>query len=255
MTGQLEVLITFILYIAFFAWVGYRRGSRSELIVFLTALGGWLLLQEQGDLFVRIVNLGSKGVAFVQAGGLGENPDDAFGALGDAAPWVTNSSRGGFLFVLWAVLLFLAYIVSSARFLGKKSKGDGWAILLGAFNGLLYAAILLPRLATLLTSADDVIASTPGANVGGASVTTFFGLLRGGFDLLRQNVGGVWRLFDTAQQSLILLVLLTLFLLLVASSLRGRSRSSRGSRGGSSGGPNTQGSRPPTGIDQGVSRQ
>lgn len=224
MTGQLEVLITFILYIIFFAWVGYRRGSLSELIVFLTACVGWLLLQEQGDIFVRIVNLGSKFVAFIQAGGLGENPEAAFGALGDAPPWVTGESRGGFLFLLWAFLLFVAYIVSSARFLGKKSRSDGWAILLGALNGLLYAAILLPRLATLLTPVDTVVDGATAGAGGNASLATLLDLLGGGVGLLRENVGGVWRLFDTAQQSLILLVLLTLFLLLVANSLRSRSK-------------------------------
>ncbi|MCB0110990.1 MAG: hypothetical protein KDE53_33950, partial [Caldilineaceae bacterium] len=71
MSGQLEVLITFLLYIAFFGWIGYLRGTLSEGIVFGVALTAWLILQEQGDIFVRVINLGSKGIAFVQAGGLG----------------------------------------------------------------------------------------------------------------------------------------------------------------------------------------
>lgn len=223
MTGQLEVLITFILYIIFFAWVGYRRGSLSELIVFITALVSWLALQEQGDIFVRVANLGSKFVAFIEAGGLGANPDQAFGALGDAPPWVTAETRGGFLFLIWAFLLFLAYLISSTRLLGKKSKSDGWAVILGALNGLLYAAILLPRLVTLLlptvTVVDGVVETTPSGN----TVDSLLDLLEGGFNLLWDSVSDVWRLFDTAQQSLILLVLLTIFLLLVASSLRSKS--------------------------------
>ena len=219
MTGQLEVLITFLLYIAFFGWIGYRRGSRSEAIVFGVALISWLALQEQGDIFVRIVNLGSKFVAFVQAGGLGENPDQAFGALGDAPPWVTTESRGGFLFLLWAFLLFVAYIISGSKLLGKKSKGDGWAILLGVSNGLLYAAILLPRLVALLQSADVVVDGTSGTGI-----SDFLGILRGGFNLLRESAEGIWTFFEPSQQSLILLALLTLFLLLAANSLRGRTK-------------------------------
>ncbi len=218
MTGQLEVLITFLLYIAFFGWIGYLRGTLSEGIVFGVALTTWLALQERGDIFVRIVNLGSKGVAFVRAGGLGENPDQAFGAISSAAPWVTAESRGGFLFLLWAFLLFLAYIISSRKFLGKKSKGDGWAVILGVLNGLLYATILLPRLVTLLQPVDVATAAGDGA---AGSISGFWGVLSGGFDLMRDSVGGLWGIFDPSQQSLILLILLTLFLLLAASTLRG----------------------------------
>lgn len=222
MTGQIEVLITFLLYIAFFAWVGYRRGGWSEGVVFAVALLGWLGLQEQGGLVIRIVNLGSKFVAFVEAGGLGENPDQAFGALGDAEPWVTNDSRSAFLFLLWALLLFLAYVIT-ARAFGKKSKGNGWAILFGILNGLLYATILLPRLVTLLQPATVADAAEDGATAGLAGL---FDVADSGFDLLRDSVGGLWDFFEPSQQSLILLILLTLFLLLVASTLRGKPKGS-----------------------------
>lgn len=216
MPGQLEVLITFLLYIAFFGWIGYMRGTLSEGIVFGVALTAWLLFQEQGDIFVRIINLGSKGVAFVQAGGLGENPEAAFGAVSSATPWVTADSRGGFLFILWAFLLFLAYIISGPKFLGKKSRGDGWAVILGILNGLLYATILLPRLVTLIQPV-QVAEATDGAT---GSISGFMGVLGGGVGLLRNSLGGLWQIFEPSQQSLILLILLTLFLLLVASSLR-----------------------------------
>lgn len=216
MSGQFEVLITFLLYIAFFGWIGYLRGTLSEGIVFSVALTAWLLLQEQGDIFVRLVNLGSKGVAFVKAGGLGEDPEAAFGAISSASPWVTADSRSGFLFVLWAFLLFAAYIITGPKFLGKKSKGDSWSVILGVLNGLLYATILLPRLVTLLQPV-DVATAADGAS---GSIGGFFGVLGGGFDLLRGSLGGLWAIFDPSQQSLILLILLTLFLLLVAGSLR-----------------------------------
>ncbi|HRW07402.1 MAG TPA: hypothetical protein P5121_19995 [Caldilineaceae bacterium] len=220
MSGQFEVLITFLLYIAFFGWIGYLRGTLSEGIVFGVALTAWLILQEQGDIFVRVINLGSKGIAFVQAGGLGENPDEAFGAISSASPWVTADTRGGFLFVLWAFLLFLTYIVTGPRFLGKKSRGDGWSVILGVLNGLLYATILLPRLVLLLQPAEI----TDAADGATSSISSFFGILGGGVDLLRGSLGGLWEIFEPSQQSLILLILLTLFLLLVAGSLRGGTR-------------------------------
>ncbi len=216
MTGQLEVLIAFILYLAFFAWIGYRRGSQSEGIVFAIALGSWFLLQEAGDILVRIVNLGSKFLAFVQAGGLGANPDAAFGALGDAPPWVTAANRQTFLFLVWAALLFLAYVISSPKALGKKSKADGWALLFGLLNGLLFAAVLLPRLVGLIRpTVNEVTGAVEPANV-----TDLFSVLGGGFNLLGDSFTGLWNLIDPSQRSFVLLILLTLFLLLAALSLR-----------------------------------
>lgn len=220
MTGQLEVLITFILYLAFFAWVGYRRGSLSEGIVFGIAVGSWFLLQEAGDILVRIVNLGSKFLAFVQAGGLGANPDAAFGALGDAPPWVTAENRQTFLFLVWAALLFLAYIISGPKAAGKKSKSDGWALLLGIMNGLLFAAILLPRLVALIR---PTVNEVTGA-VEPTDITDLFSVLGGGFTLLGASFTGLWELIDPSQRSFVLLILLTLFLLLAALSLRSSSK-------------------------------
>jgi len=138
MTQQLETLITLLLYTLFFAWIGYQRGSLREIIVTVAAVGGWLALQEAGSLLIRIVNLGSKFVAFVRAGGLGENPDQAFGALGSAAPWVTTEQRGEFLFIVWVFLLIFAYVISNLKPFAKASKSDAWSILLGIVNGLFF---------------------------------------------------------------------------------------------------------------------
>lgn len=216
MTGQLEALIAFLLYLAFFAWIGYRRGSQSEGIVFAIALGSWLILQEAGDILVRIVNLGSKFLAFIRAGGLGANPDAAFGALSDAPPWVTAANRQTFFFLVWAALLFLAYLISSPKGLGKKSKSDGWALLFGLLNGLLFAAILLPRLVALIR---PTVAGVTGVGEP-TGVTDLFSVLGGGFNLLGESFTGLWNLIDPSQRSFVLLILLTLFLLLAALSLR-----------------------------------
>lgn len=217
MTEQLEILITVILYTLFFAWIGYQRGSLREAIVAITATLGWIVIQQGGDLLVRIVNLGSKFLAFVRAGGLGADPDSAFPALSNAAPWVTADQRDEFLFIVWVMLLVFAYILSNIKPLAKSSKSDAWAILLGVYNGLLFAAILLPKLATIVRPA-DAIAGEPGG------IRNVFDVLGGGLTLLRDNVGGLWGLFDPGQRSLVLLVLLTIFLLLAASTIRGSAK-------------------------------
>lgn len=214
MTQQLEVLITLGLYILFFAWIGYQRGSKREAVVALAAVGSWIVLQQFGDVLIRIVNLGSKFLAFVRAGGLGSNPDAAFGALGDAPPWVTTDQRDEFLFIVWVLILILAYVISNQKPFAKGSKSDAWAVLLGIFNGLLYAAILLPRLAILVQTPTDT---------GGGSISSLFDVLGSVLELLRGSLGNVWDVFQPGQRSLVLLALLTIFLLLAASTLKSSS--------------------------------
>jgi len=48
MNQPLETLVTFILYLGIFAWIGRGRGTTRELIVLGTAILGWVLLNEQG---------------------------------------------------------------------------------------------------------------------------------------------------------------------------------------------------------------
>lgn len=217
MTQQLEVLITLGLYILFFAWIGYQRGSKREAVVAIAAVGSWIVLQQFGDILIRIVNLGSKFVAFVRAGGLGANPDAAFGALGDAAPWVTTDQRDEFLFIVWVLILILAYVVSNQKSFAKGSKSDAWAVLLGIFNGLLYAAILLPRLALLVPTVD------PNGGEAATGIDSLLAILGSALALLRGSLGNLWDVFDAGQRSVVLLVLLTIFLLLAASTLKSSS--------------------------------
>jgi hypothetical protein len=222
MTEQLEILITLLLYTLFFAWIGYQRGSKREAVVAVAALGGWVLVQAGGDILVRIANLGGKFMAFVRAGGLGENPDAAFDALGNAPQWVTADQRNEFLFIIWVIILVLAYVVSNLKPLVKGSKSDGLAVILGIFNGLLFAAILLPKLATLIGPA-GIAAGQPAGPIGLGGI---LGVLTNGLGLVRTSAGDVWGVFEPAQRSLLLLILLTAFLLLAASTLKGGSKKS-----------------------------
>lgn len=152
-------------------------------------------------------------MAFVRAGGLGSNPDEAFTALGSAAPWVTTEQRDEFLFIVWVLILILAYVISNQKPFAKGSKSDAWAVLLGIVNGLLYAAILLPRSATLVQTPTD----------GEGSISNLFDVLGRALELLRGSLGNVWDAFQPGQRSLLLLVLLTIFLLLAASTLKSSS--------------------------------
>lgn len=219
MNEQIEVLLTFILYLAFFGWIGWTRGSRREGFTLAIGLGSWILLQEFGDVFVRIANLLGKFVAFVRAGGLGANSNAAFAAIGSAQPWVDDTNRAGFLFIVWVVILILGYVISGLKLFNKNNKSDGWAVLFGMISGLLYAAVLLPRLITLIVPGDvtaaQVLRSSNALKVLGGTLTT-----------LRSALVNVWQLVKP-QSSIIILIVLTLLLVLAASSLRRGSRPTR----------------------------
>lgn len=214
MNARLEVLITFILYLCFFGWIGWRRGFRSELVVFIASVGTWLLLQRAGDLFVRLANLGGKFVTFVKAGGLSANPDPAFAALKEAPLWVTDENKAGFLFLIWIFIVLVAYIVSTMAKLEpkKNERTGGWAVLLGMANGLFFTSIFLPRLVALVVpQGADFNALVERANI--------LGLLSSSVRLLIENLSAFWTLVRP-QASIVLVILLTLFLVLVASTLR-----------------------------------
>ncbi len=216
----IQVLLTFILYLSFFGWIGYRRGSWREFIVLTTAVVGWLVLQEQGDIFVRIANLGSKFTAFITAGGLSENPEEAFSAIGDASPWVTSTTRNGYLFVIWVLLVIMAYVLTGWLVPSTKSQSNGWAILWGMLNGLFFASVFLPRLLFLFApgTVSAVATSAPEATTGNgrANILTF---LQTGFDLIWDLIRNIWVLLQPFQPY-VFLFLLTAFLVFVYFTIR-----------------------------------
>ncbi|MCB0045234.1 MAG: hypothetical protein KDD92_07390 [Caldilineaceae bacterium] len=203
-------LLTFLLFLGFFAALGWRHGAMREFIVFITAVGGWLVLQSKGGIFVTLVNLGSMFTAFVEGGGLTGNTDEAFEAAFDAPDWVTASSRDGFLFLLWVLLVLFIYWLSGR--LIKKSNHNGWAILWGIGNGLFVTQIFLPRLMQLFSP--GYMVSGPPTEVietGEVSINAF---LRNGAFLIGQTINRFWALIDPVRP-VALLILLTLFLLFV----------------------------------------
>lgn len=247
MTTRIDVAITFVIYLLFFAWVGYRRGFRAELIVFLVALTGWVFSQEFGDVLVRLANLGGKFISFAAAGGLGADADAGFEALRSAPDIITEANREGFLFVVWVLVLVITYIASSNAGNPARRKGStipftpgaifetfagvltgqvkfgasappdarlrGWAILLGAANGLLFASIFLPRLLALLLPEGVAYPGLPlDANA--------FQILANGLGAIVDNLERLWDAIRPVGP-LVLLLILTLFLVIVADSLRG----------------------------------
>lgn len=214
MNARLEVLITFILYLCFFGWIGWRRGFRSELLVFVVSVGAWLVLQRMGDVFVRLANLGGKFVTFAKAGGMSANPDPAFAALKEAPVWVTDETKPGFLFLIWVFVVLVAYIVSTIPALApkKNERTGGWAVLLGMANGLFFTSIFLPRLVALIVpQGGDFNQLVDRANI--------LALLSSSVRLTIESLSALWTVIRP-QASIVLVILLTLFLVLVASTLR-----------------------------------
>lgn len=216
MNNQIEVVLTFLLYIIFWGWIGYQRGTRREMIVFIVAVLSWLVLNERGDVFVRIFNLGSKFLAFVQGGGLGADPTAGFEAVQTAPQWVTNERRAGFLFMLWVAILLFTYWLTSKPGFVSKSKHDGWAAVLGIVNGLFLTSVLLPRLVTILSVSGGVLSADTDD---GAPLAGLLGLVGAIFSTIFDFLGNFW-LFIQPQRAIVLLLLLLIILGLTFYSLR-----------------------------------
>jgi hypothetical protein len=213
LTGPTGVIISFAIYLIFFGWLGWRRGARRELTVFLIALIAWLLLQQQGDTVVSIANLGGAAFTFARAGGFGDSSGDALTALGSAPDLVNTDGRQTFLFVMWVMIFVGSYALSNVIIEDKKSASNGWAILFGILNGLFFAVAFGPSLLALFSPDGQFsIVDDSGLNL--------LGLVGGGLQLLWNGINSVWGVVLSAG-SLGLVILLTLFLVLAAATIKG----------------------------------
>lgn len=214
MTGDAVIILSFIIYLTFFGWLGWRRGARREIIVFCIALLGWLLMQEQGDIFVNVANLGAAAFAFARAGGFNGNTEEALAAIGGADRLVTDATRQAYLFMLWLAIFVLTYILTNTMVQDKDSKRNGWAALFGVLNGLFFAVAFLPSMIAMFVP--DGTTTVTGDNV----QVNLGTILSGGLRLLWDGISGMWTMVESFG-SLGLLILLTLLLVLAASSIRG----------------------------------
>ena len=214
MTSQAAIIISFIIYLVFFGWLGWRRGARREIKVFLIALISWLLLQQEGDTIVSIANLGGAAVSFATAGGFtGGNQEDAFAAIGSAPALVNDDVRVSFLFVVWVALFVSSYVLTNTMIDDKRSLRNGWAILFGILNGLFFAVAFGPSLVALFApNGEFTVVDDDGLNLSG--------LLGGGAQLIWDGISSLWGVVTSAG-NLGLVVLLTLLLVLAATTIRG----------------------------------
>ena len=212
MSGEAVRVFSFIIFLTFFGWLGWRRGARREIIVFILALVGWLLIQEVGDVFVNIANLGAAAFTFASAGGFSGSQEEAFAALSDAPNLVTDDNRQAYLYLLWLALFVVTYIMTNYYVEDKRSPRDGWAALFGVLNGLFFALAFVPSITAII--------APEGALEATSNEVSFFELLGNGLRLLWGGISGLWGVLENLG-SLGLLIMLTLFLVLAASTIRG----------------------------------
>jgi hypothetical protein len=213
MTSQVAIIISFIIYLVFFGWLGWRRGARREITVFLIALIGWLLLQQEGDIVVNIANLGGAALTFATEGGFTGSQQDALAAISDAPALVSDDARTSFLFLVWVALFVGSYALTNVMVEDKNSHSNGWAILFGILNGLFFAVAFGPSLVALFAPGGEfTVVDDDGLNLSG--------LLAGGLQLIWDGISSLWGVVSAAG-NLGLVILLTLFLVLAATTIRG----------------------------------
>lgn len=136
---DLAAVTVFVVYLAFFGWLGHRRGTSRELPVFLVAITAWILLKQFSAWFVHLADTFGKGVAFFRTGDVPETTP--IGA------WVA-ANEATYLLLIWLFVVVLTYFITIVAV--KKSKHNGWSILLGFANGILFATVFAPLLSALI---------------------------------------------------------------------------------------------------------
>jgi hypothetical protein len=187
-------------------------------------VGLWFVIKEQGEFFVRLANLGGKVVAFLGSGGLGEDTTAAFEAIAASPSVITADTRQGYLYIIYVALTALVYVLTNKWI--KDSKPNGWAVMFGLFNGLIFASIFVPPLMTLLfpqlvnpatadTATAQIFAIDPLALQGAPLLQ----LIGSSFTLLQNTVTEIWRVIEPNAQ-VVFLVSIVLLLVFAASTLR-----------------------------------
>lgn len=210
------MMVSFIIFLLFFGWLGLRRGDKRELIVLLVATGSWLILQTKGDVLVSITNLGGKLITLIATGGLSQEGTISADAS-NIQPWITDANKDGFLFLVWVFIVIITYALTNN--LVQDSKPNGWAILWGIANGLFFASVFLPRLVLLFIPAETNVqqAGQQLTETGRGSIASF---LNNGIQIVMDAISNFWSGLG-GLQPYVLLALLTLFLVLVYSSIKG----------------------------------
>lgn len=217
MPPDAQVLVAFILFLGLFGWVGMRRGGVSELSFLLVTLASWVLLQERGTFVVRIANLAGKFLALLQSGQLGgEDPTAAIQVVQETPDVVTDATRDGFLFLVWAIIVIVAFIVTSDPRLIKKGQSKLIGFLLGVVNGIVLIALLLPKLSSWLVT-------TTGEQVTASSLNVIVAFVSGLWNLFYQTLQNILQRIGPISPSGWLFII-TVLLVLIAWPMRAASK-------------------------------
>lgn len=217
MNDSVQIVIAIVLYLCLFAWIGYRRGSLRELIVLVVTLGGYLLLREYRNIVITLINLFGKFFAFSQAGGLSGSNPDAILLIRDAPDVIPAAQAETVIFILWAIVLLIAYWATGRFVRSGRNRSDFSAMLLGVLNGIFYFSIFLPLLASIFLP--EVVSGAIAPEAGASLV------LRNSWQVLGNSFASFWVAVDD-QQPLVVVLLLTVTLVAVAGTLRSSSAKS-----------------------------
>jgi len=214
MTTETQVLIAFILYLVFFGWIGARRGVWPEVVLLAVTVGSWVLLQERGTFGGRINNLAGQVLVLPEIRPLGgEDTGAALEVVQQAPNVITDENVDGFLFLVWATIVLITFIVGSDRRWSKHNKHKIAAIALGVVNGIVFAALLLPVLASLLEG-------TPAVADQEAPLGSLFVLVSALWQTTVTALQNFWAWVQPVSPSVWLLII-TLLLVLIAWPMRG----------------------------------
>ena len=181
-------LLSFILYLSFFGWLGYRRGVTRELTVLIAALLGWFFVEQKGTALVSMANLGGAGIQFMFAGGFSGSEEQAVQAILAADKLIPAAQQARFLYLAWVIGVVLVYLGTNWLIPSSSSQSNGWAILLGVINALLFAIIVMPGLAALFGTSGDISA--------GPGQWDLLALLGKGLELVWDGIGAIWAMIN-----------------------------------------------------------
>lgn len=174
---ELAAVLALVIYLIFFGWLGYRRGLERERITLGVSLGLFFALQLFGERLVGIADKFGKGWAFL----LGQDIP-AQSALG---LWAAENQTT-FLISIWLVSVLVTYLITQQMV--RKSKSDGWAVLAGIANGLVFATLFAP----LLTSMIFPESARPGQ----VNHLLILGFVRNIWEQSGDVLGSMWELIE-----------------------------------------------------------
>lgn len=213
MVGDIAVLISFTLYLAFFGWLGWRRGFAREMITFTVALVSWLLLELRGEFVVRFGNLAAAAIDLVRSGGLADG-EQALTAISGAEPAITDANELSYKFVLWVIIFISTYLLTNWLIEDKRSRRNGWAALIGTLNGVFFSIAFFPSLLALFGSTDSTATSATADEQ-----FSLFEIFSNAFQVLLDGLAAIWESISQLG-SLGLLIAFTLLLVLIALTIR-----------------------------------